>query len=50
MRSKRPPRTTLMNFKTSAPDAKRLKEAAAKQGVTVSTFINNAVLKAIEDA
>jgi predicted DNA binding CopG/RHH family protein len=43
-----PPRTTFMAFKTSAPDAQRLKEAAAKQGKPVSTLIHETLKKHVK--
>jgi len=39
------PRTTLMNFKTSAKEAMRIKEVAAKKGKPASTLIHETLQK-----
>ena len=39
------PRTTLMNFKTSAKEATRIREVAAKQGKPTSTLIHETLQK-----
>ena len=50
MHRKQNPRTTLVNFKTSASIYAQLREVASEQGVTISTFIHDAVVKALKNA
>jgi len=47
MKTKNNSRTTLVCFKASEKDKDMIREAAKKQGLTMSTFIYNSVMESV---